>query len=156
MRDKPRLHGTIKLAFDVGADGAITGIKATGLDPKIAGCVAGAVFDLDITPPSVHGAGHATTQITFTPEIVATTDPTQSSPPPPPSGFWCWSDTDVGLCARFEEQCQAALDGYTRTGAAIGEGTKATPCTAQRTAWTNGEYFKPTKKLCGRGCKQVH
>jgi hypothetical protein len=153
-RRRPTLHGDIKISFDVAADGTISHVKATGLDPKIDSCIAGALFDLDITPLSIHGAGHATAAIAATPHDVPT--PQGELPKPTPSGYWCWTDGDVGLCAHLQEECEVALDAYSRTGASLGEPVHATPCKAQRTAWTSdGEHWQPTKKLCGRGCKQA-
>jgi hypothetical protein len=68
-RDRPQLHGSVQLAFDVTAGGDIRHTRATGLDAKIASCVAGAVFDLDIAPAAVQGGGHARVSIAFAGQV---------------------------------------------------------------------------------------
>ncbi len=152
-RGLPKLRGKVQLDFDVAADGAISGAKAKGLDAKIAACVAGAVFDLDITSLSVHGPGHASTTVSFN---IPEAPPVAAEPAAPPSGWWCWSADDIGICARYEEQCNASRYGAKQVADAMKDSMRVSDCAEQPTAWTsNNKIYHPSKATCGAKCRSV-
>jgi hypothetical protein len=151
-RRAPKLRGKIQLELDVAADGTISHVKASGLDAKIASCVAGAVFDLDITPAAIEAAGHVSVAVSFNVAApAATADPEEKV-----SGWWCLSIEGAGVCARYEAQCDAARSGALQVAGAMKGEMSVTECTQQATAWTanNKDYF-PTQKECGRKCRAV-
>ncbi|MBV8761562.1 MAG: hypothetical protein JO257_29980 [Deltaproteobacteria bacterium] len=155
-RGMAKLHGTVKLAFDVGADGAISNAKATGLDAKVDSCVAQSVLDLDITPTAISSAGHVAVEIEYTPVGGVDPDPDEKARARK-DGYWCYVDNEVSGCERNEELCNEVRDVYTKLMTQRGMPAKPTDCKRQKTAWTSdGNSFNPTRDLCGKSCREVH
>jgi len=148
-RGQPKLHGSIEVTFDIAENGDLSNKHAKGLDPKIASCVEGALFDLEIAPGAIHAAGHAKAAIAF-----------NVRPPPeapePTDGFWCVAIPAFPTCGRSQDQCELGRTFYVDQMKSHGEVVNVPPCTHQATAWTSdGQELKPTRAQCEGKCRQV-
>lgn len=65
LAEKPRLTGKVTAAFEVGPDGAVTSASATGMDERVAACIADVIRGLRFPAPAA-GTAKVTFPFVFT------------------------------------------------------------------------------------------